>query len=235
MTIFDTAITKGEDRTSKAIQDKQTLSTTDWTSFLQQNSAQETITMDDLWSKETTAIYADQSQIKFVYTGGPITAHDFLRTGRFNHIHLPIYPYVPPYIIDSLGISTPLTSATTLDIWSQCHNKRREASKAIFTAGMRSPDQTHTPEWMPKNIPWITLLQDISTTKTFPFDDLDIIQYQNAWLKHGPNADRLNQQEIYDYFFRPLERLFSYNMPLSKLLFEACQSKEASDKLATTL
>ena len=95
MTIFDTAITKGEDRTSKALQDKQTLSTTDWTSFLQQNSAQETNTMDDLWSKETTAIYADQTQIKVVYTGGPITymtsceqATSTTSTYLFTHMYL---------------------------------------------------------------------------------------------------------------------------------------------------
>ena len=64
MTIFDTAIQTGEARISKALIDEQTLATTDWNSFIQQNSTQ-TCNMSDLWTKEITAIYADQTRPKF--------------------------------------------------------------------------------------------------------------------------------------------------------------------------
>jgi hypothetical protein len=78
-------------------------------------------------------------------------------------------------------------------------------------------------------------LRSSNVLKTFPFDDLDILQYATAAKRGFKELHSLTNRQIYDCFIRPLERLAAIDMPLTNRLRWAFTCKDGTDDLVTIL
>ena len=144
-----------------------------------------------------------------------ILKKDFKKDGKYAHLFIPKYPYVPVKILNDLGITAESRSATIYNLWRHCSLMRKEA--AIDS----NEDYRRNLGALPglEKIPWLKLLTDHTVAKSFPFDTQDIVQYQQAWSYHGNSSiHTLDSRELYDCFFRPLERLCTMDMPMTQLL-----------------
>ena len=83
-----------------------------------------------------------------------------------------------------LAIASERSTPIIYNLWRHCYTLRQAAAHEADKAcnGTFQVYQQY------REIPWIKLLTDRETTKTFQYDVLDIIQYQNAWAKYG-NTD----------------------------------------------
>ena len=196
----------------------------DWYNYIRRSSTQ-TPPMNDESVQERRLIWANRKMAKGEKDSMSIKKEDFMDGGQYSHLFIPKYPCVPTQIMIDHGLTTDRTSPNVYNLWRQCYSMRQAAAHQVDKL-----DNAHKVDPEYQEIPWIKLLLDTQTTKTFEFDKLDIIQYNNAWRKYG-NADinYLESREFYDIFIRPMERMMARNMPLSDNLYRACLSKDATE------
>ena len=157
-----------------------------------------------------------------------ITCHDFLPGGRFAHIFIPNYVYIPPEISAIVNFTYERLHNHYFIIWRRLYAARWEAQKFL-----RSNYKQHL-ENVPEaaTCPWIQLLLNQDVVKTFPFEDIDIIQMAEAVKSiPGQKVHILRNRQFYDRFLRPLERLFALDMPLRDRLFYAMEDVDATEDL----
>jgi len=152
----------------------------------------------------------------------------FLPGGKWVHQFIPRYHYIPKGILEGLQFHCDRSSAQYMVVWRYLYMARMQAINHF---------QDDLPGYpVMCNAPWVTLQMDTAVTKTFQTWDLDIVQYNEAWLLNNDKGIHLlTCREVYDRFFRPMECLLAVNMPLSERLRQALSSKDKTDDLAKIL
>ena len=161
-----------------------------------------------------------------------INKESFMSGGKYAHLFIPQYPYVPMTILLDVKMSHIYNGHNIQRLWTVCFKAREEALKATKQEyGPNTPEKDNH-----LSVPWLILLQDASIKKSFYHDILDIIQYQMAInrLQHK-EITHIKPKEFYDMFFRPLERLYASNMPLRSQILPAYESHEGEMKLINFL
>jgi hypothetical protein len=158
-----------------------------------------------------------------------IAAEDFGIHGRFNHVFIPNYVYLPKDILTAIGkITLNVTDVHYHLIWQKLYRARQEAAAAY----QLQHKELKPSEWIDAS-PWVNILEDVQVAKPCFTEHLDVLQNKSAIQKtpfatlHGTA-----RSVIYDRFFRPLERLIAIDMPLHERLIKALTSDIETDNLA---
>ena len=156
-----------------------------------------------------------------------ISAEDFLPEGRFAAYYIGRQLYVPHAIIDALQLKRiVLVNGDLLQIiWRKLYAARLEAN-----------EKTKSPNWhyqVPSHLqnPWIRLLSDMTVAKSFQYDNIDIVQAVEAQRKFEKTLSTAQVEDLYSAFIRPLERLFTMDMPLNVRLMRALHNKDGTDDM----
>ena len=156
-----------------------------------------------------------------------IQAADFLPAGRFSHLHIPRYVYVPAEIAAIINVKQERIHSHHVIVWRRLYVASREA-QAFIEADPAVWLQRA--EEMRDKCPWISMLMDRTIVKSFDFEAIDIVQMAEAIRTiEGSQIHILRNRALYDRLFRPLERLFAYDMPLRDRLHYAMQDCDATD------
>jgi hypothetical protein len=151
--------------------------------------------------------------------------------GRFCHIFIPNYVYVPPEVLQEYGLDIDLRSVEFSVVWRRLYRARTLACTTVTD----TIDLSDVMAQLRHDVPWIQILRSNNVQKTFPFDDLDVLQYATAAQRGFRELHSLTNRQIYDCFIRPLERLVAIDMPLTNRLRWAFTCKDETDDLVTIL
>ena len=161
-----------------------------------------------------------------------INANDFLPGGKFASLPIPNYIYIPPEITTELNFGHERLHNHYFILWRRLFCARMEA-RAIVE---KDVEKYLDPIKAETKCPWVSFLLDNQVTKSFPFDEIDIIQMHEATKNFGgQRVHTLRNRQVYDRFLRPLERMFSLNMPLRDRLFYAMEDVDATEDLVAIM
>ena len=159
-----------------------------------------------------------------------IRPEDFLPNGRFSELFIPRYNYIPPDITTELKFDGERAHAQYYVLWRRLYSCRQQAQEIVSNdweqyQALAQPAETASP--------WIHILLNNEIVKSFPFDELDMIQMAEAIKKSkGKQVHVMKARQVYDRFIRPLERLFALDMPLKDRLYYGMLDTDASDDVA---
>ena len=106
-----------------------------------------------------------------------IKAVDFLQAGRFSHLHIPKYVYVPAEIAAVLNVKQERIHSHHVIIWRRLYVAHREAQSLVEadpgTWLQRAED-------LEDSCPWISMLMDKTIVKSFDFDVIYMVQMAEA-------------------------------------------------------
>jgi len=156
-----------------------------------------------------------------------IVPEDFLRYGRFAHIHVPRYEFVNSEILDSLH-KGPIHKGSHLyfAVYMRTVYTRYQALLSlpadISLQGTRKGTKALLSRMAEGNFAW---------------DAIDVIQHERAFdkVKQNKGLHAISLRQAYDWIFRPLERLVAIDMPLSNYLLQAAHSEKATDTFLSIL
>jgi hypothetical protein len=196
----------------------------DWTNLFKAQCVQLPPSTDTLMDQEQAL---NSNQIKTIpfKVLESIAAKDFEEFGRFRHIYIGRQPSVPPEVYKILKVPYPDNPDVSFTIWRRLYKARMEAVTNVTR-------ELPLKEW--EKSPWLQMLSDSRITKTFQWDQLDVMQYW--WAHHDISYQKLQTEiypNLYHNFVRPLERLFALGMPLNEKLQQALLHKDATDDLGT--
>jgi hypothetical protein len=122
-------------------------------------------------------------------------AENFLPKGCFVEFHIPRNIHITIQIQDKLKFHGNKGHCAFYCIWRCLYQARQEAQEILVL----NPEQFYSPDKMAKVSPWIRFLLDFDRVKSFPFDDLDIIQmYEAIMNSRGRRLHNLNNQQLFD-------------------------------------
>jgi hypothetical protein len=158
-----------------------------------------------------------------------IAAEDFGIHGRFYHVFIPNYVYLPKDILTAIGKVTLNVTDVHYHLICQKLYRARQAATAAYQL---QHTERKPYKWIEAS-PWVNILEDVQVAKPCFTEHLDVLQNRSAIQKtpfatlHGTA-----RSVIYDRFFCPLERLIAIDMPLHERLLEALSSDIETDNLA---
>ena len=157
-----------------------------------------------------------------------VTADDFLPNGRFAAYYIGRQLSVPTAIISRLQLSRNVGSNSDLlqIVWRKLYSARLEAEERTRSPSWRieAPADLHSP--------WVRLLMDMSVAKSFQYDNIDIVQAIEAKKAfHSQNLNQVSTDDLYSAFIRPIERLFTMEMPLNSRLIKALHTKDGTNDM----
>jgi hypothetical protein len=150
-----------------------------------------------------------------------IWSDDFMPSGRFSHIYIPPYVLVPMDIQVELNVLVAPASAAYHNLWRQCYVARVRADRRLKNL-VELTTQSYKPT------PWTSITLGDSH-KTFGLNPIERVQHSEAWRKYTFRQGNLTNMQLYDWFFRPIERLVALNMPLSATFIKATRFKVSAD------
>ena len=102
-----------------------------------------------------------------------IKAAEFLPAGRFSHLHIPKYVYVPAEIAAVINVKQERIHSHHVIVWRHLYVANREA-QAFIEADPATWLQRA--EEMKDSCPWISMLMDRTIVKSFDFEELNMVQ-----------------------------------------------------------
>jgi hypothetical protein len=159
-----------------------------------------------------------------------IGPEDFAPHGRFSHVFIPNYVYVPTDILTEIGkVALCVSDVHYHLIWYKLYRARRAAADAY----QLQHKELKPYEWIEAS-PWVNILEDVTVAKPCFTEHLDVLQ-NGSTIQKTPFATLhgMARSVIYDRFFHPLERLIATDMPLHERLIKALSSDTETDNLAT--
>ena len=203
----------------------------EWTSFFRRMSIRLPVTVSDEIT-QSILIEGNMREGISIDLMSTITPQDFLSGGKYAHVFIPNYVYIPPDITADLNFTYERLHNHYFILWRRLYAARFEAQKLLERELLKQLKTAHET----KGCPWIDLLLDYDIAKSFHFDEIDILQMSEALRSiPGQKVHVLRNRQFYDRFFRPLERLFAFNMPLRDRLFYAMESCDATEDLTGIL
>ena len=197
----------------------------EWMQLFREDCRQETQTTEKgCMDKERDSIKGNSRRRLELSGLDTVTPKDFQKGGRLAHIYIGRQCKIPPEVLRILGLGNPENSDEVQMIWRPLYAARLKAAenyKAEITTAQRTQS------------PWLELLCDERIHKDFHFDEIDKTQYAEAWEKHDFTTLQMTGAEtLYNIFIRPLERMFTVDMPMNHRLMEALHSKDGTTDLA---
>ncbi len=154
-----------------------------------------------------------------------ISAEDFGIHGRFNHVFIPNYVYLPTDILTAIGkVTLNVTDVHYHLIWQKLYRARQAAAAAY----QLQHKELKPYEWIEAS-PWVNILEDVKVAKPCFTEHLDVLQNRSA-IQKTPFATLHGTAR--SVIFCPLERLIATDMLLHERLLKALSSDTETDNLA---
>jgi len=136
-----------------------------------------------------------------------VETHHFLPNGKFAHIYIPNYIYIPKDVFKWSSIQLDIDTTSYAAFWRHLREAQNEAQKLIQTMidheQLRCLFKTDHRKMLKGQLP-----KTISTSR------LDIIQHKQAHMEaQCIGWKKMKPTDIYDWFIRPIEKLFANDMP----------------------
>ena len=151
---------------------------------------------------------------------------DFLPNGRLCHIFIPNYVYVPPMAAQILTGLREVKSKEIHLLWRRLHQMRSRAATVMNLSSDVWKDRDTTDPLPQLDSPWRKEIRKSKTTE-FPLHNIDEVQHSHAHsiIQKGDFAYRKSKndiiQDLYDLLVRPMERMFTCDMPMSVQLLNS--------------
>jgi len=133
--------------------------------------------------------------------------HHFLLNGKFAHIYIPKYVYIPKEVFKKSSIQLDIDTTSYEAFWRHLREAQGKAHRIIHTMvdheQLRSLFKTDERKMLKGQLPKM-----IRTSR------LDIIQHKQAHIKaQCIRWKKMKPTDIHDWFIRPIEKLFAIDMP----------------------
>ncbi len=137
-----------------------------------------------------------------------ISPNDFRPQGRFAHIFIPKYVYVPKEIFAYLGLTSTKTTPLYHLTWQFCYAARQEAGKWVTQEDVED-SVSH----------WNDILQNTHGLNNMNLSLIDVVQAQAARKWYAVTCQEEKDPYVwYDMFIRPTEPLFARKTLLNEKL-----------------
>ena len=148
------------------------------------------------------------------------TMEDFLPKGKFAHVFIPQYVYVPQWVLILMLGTTNVRTEDEYILWYRLHQARSQAMEAMCAL----EGKNHEYEIESNSIN--TLYSTFLTSKIYkvPQNIIELVQHKHThqWENKQTKAGKtISEIDTYDMFIRPLEQFFGYNQPLNSKLMHA--------------
>ena len=149
-----------------------------------------------------------------------IEVADFLPFGRLCHIFVPNYVYVPPLAAELVTGVRDLSAKDRQLLWRRMHHARNRAATLMAMSNDLWGDNDKVDPLPKLSTYWRTEIQNAKTTE-FPLQNIDEVQHVHSHLTTMEEHFKTNKsmlevtRDLYDLFIRPMERLFTCDMPMS--------------------
>jgi len=153
--------------------------------------------------------------------------HHFLPLGKFTHIYIPIYVYFPKDVFKKSSIQLDVETTSYTAFRRHLREAQQEAQRLIHTMldheELRSLFKTDHRRMLKGQLP-----------KTIRTSRLEIIQHKQAHIEaQRIGWKKMKPTDIYDWFIRPIERLFAIDMPRGATLLRAMRYPQSAKHLLT--
>ena len=150
-----------------------------------------------------------------------IDENHFMPGGKLAHIYIPRYVYIPHDVFYKLKMWFKKGTTSYISFWRHLLIAQDKANKSLTQEDLRDNHKTD----------YRAMLKN-KTPKTIITRKVDLIQHRFAHQE----AERigwvnLTQRNVYDWFIRPVERLFAVDMPQGPLLMRAMTYHNSAQKL----
>lgn len=150
-----------------------------------------------------------------------IDENHFMPGGILAHIYIPRYVYIPHDVFNKFKMWFKKGTTSYISFWRHLLIAQDKANKSLTKEYLRD---THKTDYraMLKN----------KTPKTIITRKVDLIQHRFAHQEAEKIGwVNLTQRNVYDWFIRPVERLFAVDMPQGPLLMRAMTYHNSAQKL----
>ena len=156
-----------------------------------------------------------------------VEPHHFMPQGKFAHIYIPRYVYIPKDVFNKSSIQLELDTTSYTAFWRQLREAQGEAQQMINNMidheQLRSLYKTDHRKMLKGQLP-----------KTIRSSRLEIIQHKHAHIEaQRIGWKRMTPRDIYDWFIRPIEKLFAIDMPRGATLLRAMLYPQSAKHLLT--
>jgi len=150
-----------------------------------------------------------------------VEAHHFMPGGKLAHIYIPRYVYIPHDVFDKCHLWLKKGTTSYTAFWRHLLMAQDSANKQVTTEHLKDTNKTDYRAMLTSRTP-----------KTIITRKIDIVQHKCAHIE----AERIGwkamtRRNIYDWFIRPIERLFAVDMPQGTLLMRALLFNASAQKL----
>ena len=150
-----------------------------------------------------------------------VEPHHFLPGGKLAHIHIPRYVYIPHDVFDQFKIRVAKGTTSYVSFWRHLLAAQDHANKHVTNEHMKDNHKTDYRAMLTSKTP-----------KTIITKKIDVVQHKHAHVQaRKVGWKNMTRRNIYDWFIRPIERLFAVDMPQGTLLMRALLFKSSADKL----
>ena len=150
-----------------------------------------------------------------------VEPHHFLPGGKLAHMHIPKYVYIPHDVFDRFKLRLAKGTTSYVSLWRHLSAANDQANKHVTHEHMKDNQKTDYRAMLTSKTP-----------KTIITKKIDVVQHKHAHIEARKIGwKNMTQRNIYDWFVRPIERLFAVDMPQGTLLMRALLFKTSADKL----
>jgi len=153
--------------------------------------------------------------------------HHFMTLGKFAHIYIPKYVYIPKGVFKKSSIQLDVDNTSYTAFWRHLREAQQEAQRLLHTMldheQLRSLYKTDHRKMLKGQLP-----------KTSHTSRLEIIQHNQAHIEaQRIRWKKMKPTDIYDWFIRPIEKLFTIDMPRGATLLRAMLYPQSAKHLLT--
>jgi hypothetical protein len=149
----------------------------------------------------------------------------FAPNGVLAHVHIPTYVYIPNAVFKEYGITIEENTTSYVTFWQRLQEAQWQSTELIEPEHLRSTYKTSYRKLLRNQAP-----------KTVATGKREITQHHSAQMEaRRIGWHKLSDEDIYDWFIRPVERYFAIDMPLGSLLLRAMSYPQSADKLVSVI
>ena len=143
--------------------------------------------------------------------------------GLFNKLHIPNYVYVPPQVMKELKISKSIEEFTHIQhlIWSRLRQAQVKAYETYHRQWAQYYNSNAELLRTPFAMRFIT--QDMTSKPNIQTHQVVQHMLAHKYLQQIGGPQKMDREEFYDLFIRPLEFLVGEGMPLHTMMIESVE------------
>jgi hypothetical protein len=149
----------------------------------------------------------------------------FTPGGMLAHVHIPRYVYIPDAVFKAYRIKIEENTTSYVTFWQRLQEAQWQSTELIQAEHLKSTFKTG----------YRKLLQN-QAPKTVATGKRGITQHHHAQMEARQIGwHKLSDEDIYDWFIRPIERYFAIDMPQGSLMLRVMSYPQSAEKLVCVI